>query len=315
MVQTKVSRSVEYSVKDANKQYQKNREKLSSEYPYKILVLVLVVILFALSIHLAQTTYLLKSKPPPSIMICDIQDVTMTKKCKEYDPNNSIKIFGTQEHITFKEWYYQNIDIDTGNKYDGTRLLDRYYDEFESVAYWNAQITFKIWYMEHPSIEWYKSFEQLFGMEYRLYEEYINTQYPINITLSDAPRPDRIMITNPVTLFEIVLCASGFVCIIIILLKMFVSVGLSCEQLISLPEFRFDEIDDSTTQIDNENNIIKMNDGNRVCCICMKDYTDGDTLRVLSCDHHMHMDCCDPLLYSCNTCPVCQTVVSVDLMD
>jgi E3 ubiquitin-protein ligase RNF13 len=48
-------------------------------------------------------------------------------------------------------------------------------------------------------------------------------------------------------------------------------------------------------------------DASDACCICLEDYTDGDTLIILPCTHKYHQQCLEPWLESRNRhCPMCK---------
>ena len=42
------------------------------------------------------------------------------------------------------------------------------------------------------------------------------------------------------------------------------------------------------------------------CCICLENYEEGDSLRVLNCKHHFHKQCLDTWLLRNNSCPLCR---------
>ncbi|CAI9097570.1 OLC1v1034032C1 [Oldenlandia corymbosa var. corymbosa] len=54
---------------------------------------------------------------------------------------------------------------------------------------------------------------------------------------------------------------------------------------------------------------LKNKDSTATCCsICLADYKNSDTLRVLpDCSHLFHLKCVDPWLRLHPTCPVCRT--------
>ncbi|KAF8405064.1 hypothetical protein HHK36_009961 [Tetracentron sinense] len=50
-----------------------------------------------------------------------------------------------------------------------------------------------------------------------------------------------------------------------------------------------------------------------ICAICLEDYRDGETLRVLPCQHEFHASCVDSWLTKWGTfCPVCKHDMSTD---
>ncbi|KAJ2373214.1 hypothetical protein IW150_003729 [Coemansia sp. RSA 2607] len=44
----------------------------------------------------------------------------------------------------------------------------------------------------------------------------------------------------------------------------------------------------------------------RMCAICLSDYEDGEVLRLLPCNHHMHQACVDEWLHINKSCPLCK---------
>ena len=42
------------------------------------------------------------------------------------------------------------------------------------------------------------------------------------------------------------------------------------------------------------------------CTICLEDFTVGDHLRKMNCDHIFHKDCIDDWLIRNNSCPICR---------
>lgn len=51
---------------------------------------------------------------------------------------------------------------------------------------------------------------------------------------------------------------------------------------------------------------------NRTCCICISDYKKGQHLRQLNCHHRFHKKCVDLWLGKKNTCPVCNTRITLE---
>ncbi|KAJ1646692.1 hypothetical protein LPJ64_001864 [Coemansia asiatica] len=43
-----------------------------------------------------------------------------------------------------------------------------------------------------------------------------------------------------------------------------------------------------------------------MCAICLSDYEDGEILRLLPCNHHMHQSCVDEWLHINRSCPLCK---------
>ncbi|KAJ1749909.1 beta transducin [Coemansia sp. RSA 989] len=50
-----------------------------------------------------------------------------------------------------------------------------------------------------------------------------------------------------------------------------------------------------------------------MCAICLCDYEEGDVLRLLACQHHMHQACVDEWLHINQTCPLCKQMVKTYL--
>ncbi|KAJ2650818.1 hypothetical protein IWW40_002080 [Coemansia sp. RSA 1250] len=47
-----------------------------------------------------------------------------------------------------------------------------------------------------------------------------------------------------------------------------------------------------------------------MCAICLCDYEEGDVLRLLACQHHMHQACVDEWLHINQTCPLCKQSIA-----
>lgn len=73
-------------------------------------------------------------------------------------------------------------------------------------------------------------------------------------------------------------------------------VGLTEQELTQLPRIQYNE---------------SINMSNKQCCICLLDYSVGDELRILSCQHNYHQDCIDRWLVSKPHCPLCIRKVTV----
>ncbi|KAJ3679924.1 hypothetical protein LUZ60_016202 [Juncus effusus] len=58
--------------------------------------------------------------------------------------------------------------------------------------------------------------------------------------------------------------------------------------------------------------VYKFNEGNdKACSICLEEYRDGETVRILPCKHEFHAECVDPWLTKWGTfCPVCKHEVA-----
>ncbi|KAL2334657.1 hypothetical protein Fmac_015870 [Flemingia macrophylla] len=82
--------------------------------------------------------------------------------------------------------------------------------------------------------------------------------------------------------------------------------GISAELLNTFPTLVFSNIN---THLDNNNN----NNKGLECAVCLTDFTDGDTLRLLpKCSHVFHPRCIDSWLASNVTCPVCRANLTLD---
>lgn len=76
-------------------------------------------------------------------------------------------------------------------------------------------------------------------------------------------------------------------------------VGLKEEALKTLPEFVYSSAS-----------------GKLECPVCLEDFKEEDKGRVLPvCEHYFHMECVDLWLMSNSTCPVCRSVVKIQIND
>lgn len=50
---------------------------------------------------------------------------------------------------------------------------------------------------------------------------------------------------------------------------------------------------------------LELSEEDALCVICLAGYEDGDSLRMLSCQHHFHQSCIDEWLHLHKTCPLC----------
>lgn len=51
-------------------------------------------------------------------------------------------------------------------------------------------------------------------------------------------------------------------------------------------------------------------DNMSVCCICMREFNDGDNVRLLPCMHQFHKQEIDKWLSSSAKCPICKTPIA-----
>jgi hypothetical protein len=42
------------------------------------------------------------------------------------------------------------------------------------------------------------------------------------------------------------------------------------------------------------------------CAVCLEDFAEGNTMRLLNCKHRFHKHCIDQWLHRVATCPICQ---------
>lgn len=63
-----------------------------------------------------------------------------------------------------------------------------------------------------------------------------------------------------------------------------------------------------------ENETMEESDQDECCPICLVEYEDGETLRVLPCNHYMHKTCVDEWLVNHPSCPSCRHSLS-ELVD
>lgn len=55
--------------------------------------------------------------------------------------------------------------------------------------------------------------------------------------------------------------------------------------------------------------IVRANDTEGDCCICLASFQEKDKVRVLPCDHKYHTDCIDQWLHQSTLCPMCKTAL------
>lgn len=80
--------------------------------------------------------------------------------------------------------------------------------------------------------------------------------------------------------------------------------GIDQEYINMLHKYKY--IDNcSVLNLDQNNKKSKIDD--ILCCICLETYKVNDELRILNCNHHMHIYCCDSWLYRDNSCPICRS--------
>jgi hypothetical protein len=56
--------------------------------------------------------------------------------------------------------------------------------------------------------------------------------------------------------------------------------------------------------VDSDNTTTECHD--IICSICREDYQDGDTVRLLGCNHYFHKNCIDSWLSTNDSCPYCR---------
>ena len=47
-------------------------------------------------------------------------------------------------------------------------------------------------------------------------------------------------------------------------------------------------------------------DADKICTICLTEYTEGNMLRILPCSHEYHYQCIDQWLEEHSNCPICR---------
>ena len=53
----------------------------------------------------------------------------------------------------------------------------------------------------------------------------------------------------------------------------------------------------------------------KACCICLRDYRNGDKIRKLNCNHYFHQKCIDPWVKKNIQCPLCkQSVINAQIL-
>lgn len=82
--------------------------------------------------------------------------------------------------------------------------------------------------------------------------------------------------------------------------------GLTEKQIDSLPIYTYK----NNGIYGKDNNLIATIEDDKINCImCGQNYTNGDPLRVFSCNHHVHKKCGDIMLNINASCPYCHIVV------
>ncbi|XP_054820129.1 putative RING-H2 finger protein ATL71 [Prosopis cineraria] len=83
--------------------------------------------------------------------------------------------------------------------------------------------------------------------------------------------------------------------------------GLDDSTLNSFPKLSYSEMKQNKNHYSSNN----IEDPSNSCSICLADYKDEDTLRLLpDCGHLYHLRCVDPWLKLHDSCPVCRTPTS-----
>lgn len=85
-----------------------------------------------------------------------------------------------------------------------------------------------------------------------------------------------------------------------------VRIGASDDELKNLKTYYFS---DNRIILFSENFSKDLNPEDAKCSICFDEYKENDNLRLLNCNHHYHINCCDDWLKINKTCPMCREEV------
>ena len=53
--------------------------------------------------------------------------------------------------------------------------------------------------------------------------------------------------------------------------------------------------------------LIMFQEAEDACAVCLENYKESETLRILPCRHEFHKGCIDPWLLNHRTCPMCKS--------
>lgn len=68
-----------------------------------------------------------------------------------------------------------------------------------------------------------------------------------------------------------------------------------------------------TTKYEDTHLAIQFQDPNVRCPICLEEFSEGETMRVMPCTHNYHKDCLDKWLKMKAVCPICNLNIRKDV--
>jgi hypothetical protein len=120
----------------------------------------------------------------------------------------------------------------------------------------------------------------------------------------------------PVLIMCCVACCIPCIIIMEVMRELDISdAGATDEELNNLTDYIFDLNSNEVVSEDKKNRkqINPTNESDITCCICLAQYNNKDKLRLLSCDHHFHKECCDKWLKINKTCPLCRQSITNEI--
>jgi len=93
-----------------------------------------------------------------------------------------------------------------------------------------------------------------------------------------------------------------------------IRLGATDDDINKLKIWKFISNSNGTYSIHNigTNEIINIEEEDKVCAICLVDYKNDDNLRYLLCNHHYHQECFDEWIKINASCPNCRAKVNFD---